>query len=89
MLALLRTRLCDGRNMGKPVSKQAPATVRDLYVRNAAQDVALAGSVESMWSMLGAVDRRAWCAAAIPARPAAARSPEWILRARDRLVQVR
>lgn len=89
LLALLRTRLCDGRNMGKPASKQAPATIRDLWVRNAAQDAALAGSTESMWSMLGAVDRKAWCAAATPVRPAAAKSPEWILRARDRLIQVR
>ena len=89
MLALLRTRLCDARNMGKPVSKEAPATIRELWLRNAAQDLPLAGSTESMWGLLGAVDRKSWCAAVPAPRPAGARSPEWILRARDRLIQGR
>ncbi len=87
-LALLRTRLCDSRNMGKPALTE-PKTVRDLILRNVSQDIALTPSPEALWRVTGATDRRAWCAAVPTPRPPGAQGPEWYLRARDRLVQGR
>jgi hypothetical protein len=81
----IATLLCGASQPAGPAIRE-PKTVAELLTRNAAQDVALAATLDkdTLWLRTGAQDRQKWCKA--PVRPSGA-GPEWYLRVRDLMIQ--
>lgn len=84
-LGVLASYVCGGE---QPHVVAGGTRIGELSARNAWQDMALASNLpkETLWSWIGAADRKAWCRA--PSHPPDA-GAEWYLRIRDRLFQPR
>ncbi len=81
---VLKQKLCA---KAEKASADAALTLRSLIARDAVQDLAMASVVpeDTLWQLIGAKDRAAWCREEKPAPEGS----EWYLRLRDRVVGAR